>query len=154
MGFALLVHVAPEETDIIRLADLARVEAWRVVRQDLDELKKARERGRPLPTPQEAYVLGLVHYYDKRFVGGIQEFAPVSLVLHRGFAHCVDLCCWEIACQILAGARAADPSRPIGQAGCVDFLFQWWPQIDPTMGHVSVRQADGKIKDISRLCGM
>ena len=73
---------------------------------------------------------------------GVEEFACVPIILHRGWGDCDDLAPWRCAELREAGEKAK-------------IRIQWKRQgSGRKLFHIVVRRADGKIEDPSLILGM
>lgn len=91
MSYRFFVNILPTEKNQSVGASYAARFMRLVVETNRDEMRRARERGNPLPPLFNSGVR-----YDRK-QGAIEEYTDCLTVKERGWGHCVDLTCWYIA---------------------------------------------------------
>lgn len=99
----------------------------------LEDLREAREIGRPLPLLYKAGV----RY--SREAAGKEEWQLPTTTLRKGFGDCEDLAAWRTAELWM-----------LGESGARMFL----KRVNPRLRHIQVLRADGTIEDPSKKLGM
>jgi hypothetical protein len=101
MAYRFMINILPTEKDQLVGASYAARFMRLIIEANRDEMRRARERGRPLPSLYDSGVR-----YDRKS-GPVEEYTDCLTVVERGWGHCVDLVCMRVA-EIQEAGGAAD----------------------------------------------
>lgn len=104
MGFVLVTRVGVSTRDGKTLALLTQGFLRGVVANNRVTIRERKREGRPLPPLYESGV----RYEREPWRKGLEEFADILVILHRGWGDCDDLCAARVAELQEQGEEAAD----------------------------------------------